>query len=253
MNEELLLERPAEGVALITLNRPAVRNAITTTLQRHLGAMLRLLKTDREVRAIVITGAGEKAFSAGYDVKELESYDEDRMLVNYVERQNLMGEVAFYSKPMVGAINGVAHGGGAILASVLDIRVGCSRTDFRFTAAAYAGVNNTWQLPQIVGHAKALEFTMTSRRIGADESLQAGLLNHVVADDQVLAKSIEIASLIASNPAAAVCGHKAMIQANVGRSYPDAYAAENALMNGPLRPGRPGKLFEAFLAEHPQR
>lgn len=247
------VSRPADGVALVTLDRPAVRNAITTPMQRELDAVLRDLRGNDAVRAIVVTGAGDKAFSAGYDVKELEAYDEDTMLVNYLERQGLMQAIAEFPKPLIGAVNGAAHGGGAILASVLDIRVGGTRTDFRFTAAAYGGVNNTWQLPALVGMAKALEFTMTSRRIGADEALQCGLLNHVVADDVVAEKAIEIASQIAANPPAAVAWHKALIHANMGRRYMDAYAAENAIMNGPLRPGRPAQLFEAFLAQHPRR
>ncbi|MGQ0700406.1 MAG: enoyl-CoA hydratase/isomerase family protein [Panacagrimonas sp.] len=251
--ENLLIARPADGVCTITLDRPEVRNAISTAMQLELDTALRELERDDSVRAIVLTGAGDKAFSAGYDVKELEAYDEDRMLLNYLERQPLVWYLASYAKPLIGAINGPAHGGGAIVATALDIRVGCSRTNFRFTAAAYGGANNTWQLPHVVGVAKALEFVMTSRRIGAEEALQAGLLNHVVANDRVLAKAVEIAAQIAANPAAAVCWHKALIRANIGRSYEESYRAENAVMNNELRPGRPGQLFQAFLANHPRR
>lgn len=161
--------------------------------------------------------------------------------------------LASYPKPLIGAINGSAHGAGAIIATVLDIRVGGSRSDFRFTAAAYGGANNTWQLPKIVGMAKALEFVMTSRRIGAQEAAQAGLLNHLVPDDQVLEKALDIASQIAANPSAAVCWHKALIHANIGRSYEDAYLAENAVMNSELRPSRPDQIFQSFLADHPRR
>ncbi|HKY91950.1 MAG TPA: enoyl-CoA hydratase/isomerase family protein, partial [Nevskiaceae bacterium] len=209
------ITRPADGVALVTLDRPAVRNAITTAMQRVLDAALRDLQRDDGVRAIVVTGAGEQAFSAGYDVKELATFDEDAMLVNYLERQALIGAIATYPKPLVGAINGAAHGGGAILATLLDIRVGGSRTDFRFTAAAYGGVNNTWQLPSLVGLAKALEFTMTAKRIDAAEALQCGLLNHAVADDRVLPLSLELAAQIAAHPAPAVQWHKALMHQNV--------------------------------------
>lgn len=252
-NSGVCLTRPADGVALVTLDRPAARNAITTPMQRALDAVLRALRQDDGVRAVVVTGAGEQAFSAGYDVKELATYDEDAMLVNYLERQALMGAVAAFPKPLLGAINGAAHGGGAILATLCDIRIGGARTDFRFTAAAYGGVNNTWQLPPLVGLAKALEFTMTAKRVDAAEALQCGLLNHVVADDRVVPFALEMAAQIAAHPAPGVQWHKALMLQNVGRPLPDAYAAENAVMNGPLRPGRPAQLFEAFLEQHPKR
>ncbi len=249
----LLSETPADGVVLLTINRPAARNAITTALQRELDATLRRLNDDDAVRAIVVTGAGETAFSAGYDVKEFEAFDEDQMLVNYIERQQLIGAVAAYPKPLIGAVNGLAHGGGAILATLFDIRVGGARCDFRFTAVNYGGVNNTWQLPHLVGLAKSLEFTMSGRRIGAIEALHAGLLNHLVDDGEVLSRSVEIATQIAANPPAAVRWHKALIRANVARSLADAYNAENALMNSEMRPVKPAKVFESFLAEHPRR
>jgi enoyl-CoA hydratase/carnithine racemase len=250
---DFCINRPADGVALVTLDRPAARNAITTAMQRALDAALQAIHADEGVRAVVITGAGEQAFSAGYDVKELATFDEDAMHVNYLERQGLMGAVATFPKPLIGAINGAAHGGGAILATLCDIRIGGARTDFRFTAAAYNGVNNTWQLPPLVGLAKALEFTMTAKRIDATEALQCGLLNHVVADDRIVEFAIEMASLIASHPSPGVQWHKALMRQNVGRSILDAYAAENAVMNGPLRPGRPAQVFEAFLEQHPKR
>jgi enoyl-CoA hydratase/carnithine racemase len=245
--EYLALDRPADGVHVITLNRPAARNAINTAMQQELDDLLRTLEHDTEARAIVLAGTGDKAFSAGYDIKEMEGYGADAMLANYAQRQQWVGYVAQYGKPLIGAINGAAHGAGAILATALDIRVGCSRSEFRFTAALYNGVNNTWQLPPIVGFAKAKEFVMTGRRVGAEEALQTGLLNHLVADDAVVATAVEIAAQIAANPPAGVFWHKALIHAGLGRSYEDAYNAENAIMATELRPGRPAQLFERFL------
>ena len=221
-------------------------------MQHELDELLRELGTDVAVRAVVFTGAGEQAFSAGYDIKELGGFDVDAMLANYEERRTLVWNVASFPKPLIGAIKGSAHGAGAILATAFDIRVGSAQTDFRFTAAAYNGVNNTWQLPKVVGLAKALEFTMTARRIYGDEALAAGLLNHLVEPNQVLTKAVEIAAQIAAHPPAGVQWHKALMHANIDRSLADAYAAENEVMSTVMRPERPDQIFSGFLGKKPQ-
>lgn len=249
MSEPVLVSsRPVDGVCVIHLNRPAARNAFNVEMQAALDGLLRELEPDPAVRAIVVTGAGDKAFSAGYDVKEMSALDDDGMLLDYLQRQRWMGYVAHYPKPLIAAVNGAAHGAGAIIATAMDIRVGGPRTEFRFTAASYGGANNTWQLPLIVGYARAKEFTMTARRIGADEALGSGLINHLVDDAAVLDKAVDIATQIAANSPEGVQWHKRLIHENVGRSYRDAYDAENTVMNGELRPGRVAELFGDFLA-----
>lgn len=253
MIDELQLSQPQPGVAMITLNRAKARNALTTTMQRALDSLLATLAKDDGVRAVVVAGAGDQAFSAGYDIKELGTFDEAQMLANYSEREAMIRHVADFPKPLIGAINGLAHGAGAIISSLFDIRVGSAKSEFRFTAVAYGGVNNTWQLPRVVGLAKALEFTMTGRVIRAEEALRAGLLNELVPEDQVREKAIEIAASIAVHPPAGVRQHKALIRASLGRSIEEAYEAENAVMRGSLRPSRPADLFQSFLADHPDR
>ena len=246
-DQHLLLERPVDGVALIRLNRPQAHNALDLPMQAALDALLAELEQDDSVRAVVLTGAGEKAFSAGYDIREMQDFDTERLLLAQLRREPWIWRIASYAKPLLGAINGVAHGAGAIIATALDIRVGCSRTEFRYTAAKYGGANNTWQLAPIVGFAKAKEFLLTGRKIGADEALQAGLLNHLVADDEVLSRTIAIAAEIAANPPAGVQYTKRLIHEALGVSYADAYRAENAAMMSALAPKPPGELFNNFL------
>lgn len=245
--EFILLDAPVDGVRVVTLNRPAARNAMHTAMQHELDAVLRELQADESVRAVVLAAAGNEAFSAGYDIKELGGFDVDAMLENYEERRPLVWNVAAFPKPLIGAIRGSAHGAGAILAAVLDIRVGCAQTDFRFTAAAYNGVNNTWQLPKVIGLAKALEYTMTARRIYGEEALAAGLLNHLVEASKVLDKAVDIAEQIAKHPPAGVQWHKALMHANLNRTLAEGYAAENAVMTTVMRPGRPAEIFSGFL------
>lgn len=246
----VLIERPAEGVALVTLNRPQARNALDLQTQARLDQALQELADDDSVRAVVLTGAGDKAFSAGYDLHEMKGFSADDLVRAQERREPWIWNIASYAKPLIGAINGAAHGAGAIIATALDIRVGCASTEFRYTAVAYNGANNTWQLPPIVGFALAKEYLFTGRRIGAEECLRAGLLNHLVEPAAVLPKALELASLIAANPPDGVQWHKKLIHGHLGRSYQDAYGAENAVMMHELRPRPPGELFNEFLSKH---
>src|SRR5262249_49780188 len=135
----LLLERVGDGVAVITLNRPNQLNALSEELHGEIDAAIAEVEADDDVRAIMMTGAGDRAFSAGYDVKEQAPYDEDRMLIGYIKREPYMWHIASSRKPIVAAVNGFAWGGGAVVATGADIRVGCSRTSFKVTATAYGG------------------------------------------------------------------------------------------------------------------
>ena len=246
MSDSLLLETPVEGVALVTINRPQSRNALDLATQLELDDLLNQIAADDAVRAVVITGAGDKAFSAGYDLREMKNFDANKLALVQLEREPCIWNIASYPKPLIGAINGFAHGAGAIIATALDIRVGGRNTDFKFTAINYGGANNTWHLPHVVGLAKAKEFIMTGRSIGADEALASGLLNHVVADDAVLSKAIEIAALIATHDAGALYHVKALLHANIDRGFEEGYRAENAVMMNELRPRPPSEIFQDF-------
>lgn len=244
---EVLVESRGSGVRLVTLHRPQARNALLTSMQHQLDQHLAQLRDDDAVRAVVITGAGDKAFCAGYDIRELEALDEAGTLANYALRRPLIWNVAAFPKPLIGAINGSAHGAGAIIAVACDMRVGSPLTQFRFTAAAYGGVNNTWHLPRVVGLSRALEYTMTARRVGGTEAFQAGLLNHLVPPEQVLETALDIATQIAAHPPRGVQWHKRLIHDNHDRSVEQAYAAENEWMLSTYRPGRPEDLFRDVL------
>lgn len=249
-DQTLLLERPVDGVAVIRLHRPQAHNALDLAMQAALDALLTTLESDDNIRAVVLTGSGEKAFSAGYDIHEMQHFDRDALLLAQLRREPWIWHLANYSKPLLGAINGIAHGAGAIIATALDIRIGGPKTEFRYTAAKYGGANNTWQLAPVVGLAKAKEFLMTARRIKADEALQAGLLNHLVDEADVLPRTIAMAAEIAANPPEGIRHTKALLHANIGAAFDAAYRAENAVMMNELAPRPPAELFDQFLNQH---
>ena len=249
----LTVERLGKNVALLTLNRPEKLNALSQDLHRALYDTLGELAEDDSVGAVVLTGAGERAFSAGYDVRELEPLNETETLLSNLRREPYWTRIFDYPKPIVAALNGITFGGGAMLALCADIRVGCDETVFRVTAVPYAGVMATWNLAPLVGMGRAKEWLMTARPVEAQEGLASGLLNHVVPRSQVVDKAVEIAAQIAEYPAPAVSELKRLIHHNAGRSLAEGAEAENSVMHHALAPKRTSELFAEFLASRGQR
>ncbi|MGW4337512.1 enoyl-CoA hydratase/isomerase family protein [Rhodococcus koreensis] len=251
-SELLIVDRPTSGVAVLTLNRPDKLNALSECLHRAIHDTLGELADDDSIGAVVLTGAGDRAFSAGYDVRELEPFNEAETLLSNLKREPYWTRIFDYPKPIVAALNGITFGGGAMLALCADIRVGCDETVFRVTAVPYAGVMATWNLPPLVGIGRAKEWLMTARPVEAQEGLATGLLNHVVPRAEVVDKAIEIAAQIAGHPPRAVSELKQLIHANAGRSLADGAEAENSVMHHALAPKSTSELFAGFLASRGQ-
>ena len=247
----LLVERPLPGVVVLTFNRPEVHNALDTEIQRRLDKELTDLEADPSVRCLVFTGAGEAAFSAGYDIHELAGLSAEEVTLVLLQREEWMWHLASLRMPTIAAVNGVAHGAGALVACALDLRIGCEHTNFRFTAGAYRGANATWNLPLLVGLAQAKELLFTSRRIPADAAQQMGLLNARAPASALREKALELAEEIAANPPDGIAEAKRLLHAGPGRALRDRYEAENVVMRTTLRPKPMPELFARFLDAHP--
>src|SRR6266446_7767458 len=161
MAYDYILSERLDGVALITLNRPDKLNALSFPLMQELGDALTGYETDDGVKAVILTGAGERAFSAGADIHEMAGLSSEELATRQEIRGHATWHIASFAKPLIGAINGLAYGGAALLSSTLDLRIGCERTSFRFLAASYGRVNSTWSLPLLVGLPKAKELLYT--------------------------------------------------------------------------------------------
>jgi enoyl-CoA hydratase/carnithine racemase len=207
--ETLILERPAPGVALIRLNRPDKRNAINARMSAELIECLDALEADDGVRAIVLTGAGEKSFCAGADMGE----SVQRMAAG--ERGDAAAQAAVrlarVRKPVIAAVNGYAYGGGAVFAVCCDMRICSQAARFRFVGATYGLVVGASLLPRITGAPVAKDLIFTARTVGADEALRLGLANRVVSPGDLERAAIETAAAIAENDPAAVVASKEVI------------------------------------------
>ena len=245
--ENLILERD-EGVGIITLNRPEVLNALSRDLYRQIDEALEDLETDDEIRVVVVTGKGERAFSAGADIHEMARLAELPDPPAPDPRSPHYGwHIAACTKPTIGAINGLAYGGGAMMATSFDIRVGCERSRFRFLAASYGMVNSTWSLPAQVGWPVAKELLFTARVVEAEEAHRLGLLNHLVPTAELMPKSLELARQIAANDPRMVQGIKELMVGNVGATWRQMHDNEMDAQGGKLQSKSIQESFKEFL------
>ena len=251
--ENILVEQVEGGVGVVTLNRPAVLNALSYNLVRELDAALSDFEQDPDVRCVVLTGAGEKAFSAGADIKEMAGISQAELEARQRERAGWTTHLANLKLPTIGALNGLAYGGGALLVSSLDLRIGCERTKFRFLAASYGRINSTWTLPLVVGWPRAKELLYTARVVEADEALGMGLLNKLVPSDQLMDAALEMGRQIAANTPEMVQGIKRLIHEDVGRTWAQMYEAERTALTTDLKPPPVAEGFKEFLSRKQAR
>jgi enoyl-CoA hydratase len=235
-----------EGVGIIRLNRPNVLNAISRNMYHEVNEAITAFENDPEIKAIIFTGTGEKAFSAGADIHE-QVRNAENPLPPDPHREEYGWHVASCTKPTIGAINGLAFGGAAVMSSSFDIRVGCERTRFRFLAASYGRVNSTWSLPMQVGWPIAKELLFTARVVEADEAYRIGLLNHLVSADDLMPKAIELGKQIARNDARMVQGIKEIMIQNIGESWRWMYDNEAKARQGKLSATPVEEGFKEFL------
>ncbi len=251
MAYEFILTERRDQVAVITLNRPDKLNALSFGLARELDEALTAYERDDAVNAVVLTGAGERAFSAGADIHEMAGLSSEELAQRQAFRSEATWHVATFAKPLIGAINGLAYGGAALLSSTLDLRIGSERTQFRFLAASYGRVNSTWSLPLLVGLPKAKELLYTGRVVGAEEAQRIGLLNQVVPAAQLLETAVEIGQMIAKNDARMVQGIKRLLHEQIGMGWRDRYGDEEDARASWLAAGHPRDGFKDFLTRKP--
>ena len=248
MAKRHIVVEQGEGVGIVTLDRPQVLNALNRALLEELDRAVEELEEDPAIGAIVFTGSGDRAFSAGADIHELaRNAEESGSESTDPDRSRQTWRIASCAKPTIGAINGLAYGGGAVMASTFDIRVGCERSSFRFLGASYGRVNSTWSLPMQIGWPMAKELLLTARIVEAREAYRIGLLNHLVAADQLMLKALELAKQIAANDGRIVQGIKELMLGNVGTDWSQMYRNEQNAQKDELKATPIDEGFKDFL------
>jgi methylglutaconyl-CoA hydratase len=217
------------AVAVWTLDRPDRMNALSRAMLEAIGKLSREAATNASVRAVVVTGAGDKAFCAGADLKERRTMsDEDVRALLDLYRSEL-GPLDRLPKPVVAALNGVAFGGGLELALACDLRVCAEGAEMGLTEVRLGiipGAGGTQRLPRLIGEARAKEMILLGRRISAAQALAWGLVHQVVPRDKLRATVDAMLAELAGCAPLSVASAKSAIEHGYGRSLEDGMAIE---------------------------
>jgi enoyl-CoA hydratase len=208
MPDSLILQHKSDGILTITIQRPQALNALNAEVIKQLAEAIDVAQTDSEVKTIVVTGSGDKAFVAGADIKEFADYSgkEGKALAQQGQ-DSLFNRIERSSKPVIAAINGFALGGGLELALACHIRIASDNARMglpEVSLGVIPGYGGTQRLPQIVGKGKAMEMILSAKMMGADDAAACGLVNAVVPPDALLETAHKMARSIMKNSPKAV-------------------------------------------------
>lgn len=237
-------------VGLITLNKPSKLNAWDRPMRDAIVQALREFDADASVGAVVMTGAGERAFSAGQDFAEAHDFDAERAESWIREWENFYGTLRRLSKPIVMALNGTAAGSAFQVALLGDIRVGHEGVTMGQPEinSGIASITGPWIMKEILGMSRTIELTLTGRMMSAEECQRIGIVHHLVPREVVLAKALEIAGELAAKAPLAMrldrawfadmteAGFRQTIEAAI-RAHRESYGS-----------GEPARKMEAFMA-----
>ncbi|MCR8983897.1 enoyl-CoA hydratase-related protein [Brevibacillus laterosporus] len=189
-------------VGILTIQRPEVYNCLNLVTLERLQRLLLEVSTDMDIRVVIITGAGDKAFCSGADLKERKTMQQSQVQQYIRTIRDVFTQVERLSVPVIAAMNGIAFGGGLELALACDLRVMSETAETGLTETSLGiipGAGGTQRLPRLIGKGKAKELILTARRIGAKEALEIGLVNQIVPANQVLEASLSLAQQISLN------------------------------------------------------
>jgi enoyl-CoA hydratase len=235
MDYQTLIYEHSDRVVTLTYNRPEQHNAINQAMNEELHHAWQRFRDDDEAFVLVITGAGEAAFCAGWDLQDAADLDQvgdyDAFRVSLYNSPGACGYTrkADVFKPVIAAVNGYAFAAGLETALLADIRIAAENAEFGALERRWnivGGDGMTVRLPLVVGYAKAMELVITGRRIDAQESLRIGLVNEIVPRGASLARAQELAHEIARLPQGAIRSDKESIMRGIGRTLEERLRIE---------------------------
>ena len=250
MSDDVCLDISNGAIWTITLNRPQTMNAITMSMAARLQEIFADAAANEHARCLIITGTGEEAFSAGFDIKGMADFDNEAMRDAFVQRDPLFKAIALHPLPVIAAVNGKAFGAGALMAAAADFRIAGPNAEFKVTAVNYGSANATWSLPRLVGLSRAKHILMTGRIVKASEGLMMGLFDEI-ANASALDTALELAAQIASKPVSAIHAIKALTNRSMNLDIDSAWQAEfdHVLEQLNTNDGGGEEIFGTFLSK----
>eukprot|EP00899_Mesostigma_viride_P018712 jgi/Mesvir1/26842/Mv20595-RA.1 len=214
MEDLVLLQRPKEGIAIVTLNRPSAMNSLTVPMLRKLASIFNSLRGDNTVRVAILTGAG-RGFCAGIDLSAAQTVFQGDDVANSNQENDPVVQMEACPFPIIGAINGHAVTGGFEIALACDILVASTTAKFADTHCKF-GLMPAWglsqKLPRLIGANRAREVSFTAQPIDAEIAERWGLVSRVVAPDQLMPLAMRLAEQIVGNHGGLVRGYKSVLQ-----------------------------------------
>lgn len=207
MTERILLIEDQGQIEILTLNRPEVLNVFNMDLLYTLKEQINVIRVKQNIRVVIITGAGDKAFCAGADLVERAAFDESGVKKYIYTIKELFLLIESLNKPVIAAINGIALGGGTELALACDIRIASINATMGLTETRFGvipGAGGTQRLPRMIGPGKAKELIYTGQKIDAEEALKIGLVNQVFSKASLLEECKKMADRICESAPIAI-------------------------------------------------
>jgi enoyl-CoA hydratase len=228
----ILLQEEQDGVVALTLNRPDAMNSLSSELSLALHRAVQEIGKRRDIRAVIITGAGDRAFCAGADLKERRDLDAEGKWQQRSRIWELNEAIWRMPQPVIAAVHGFCLGGGFEVALYCDLRVAAENAVFSFpemTLGAYPGAGAAVVLPRLIGRGRAKEIFFTARKVKADEALALGIVEWVVPRDQIISKAFEIADQIKKSSPLGIAGVKQMVNFGADLTFEEANALNDQL------------------------
>lgn len=254
--ENILLDQPEPGIRLLTINRPKALNALNVQTLDEIAHAVADIAADTAARVLLVTGAGEKAFVAGADISGMVAMSAIEAEAFSRRGMQVAAAIEALPVPVLALVNGYALGGGCELAMACDWIVASEKAVFgqpEVNLGIPAGFGGTQRLPRLVGRGMAMELLTTGRQVKADEALRIGLANHVVPPDQLMAKGLELARMVAGKAPIAVRMTKQAAHRGLDMDLANGCALENSLFAVAFGTADRKEGMTAFLERRPAK
>jgi enoyl-CoA hydratase/carnithine racemase len=244
-----ILTETKDKVGIITLNRPEKLNAWNGEMRDEIIAALQAFETDPSTAAIIMTGAGDRAFCAGQDLEEAKTFDAAQSTDWMKSWEHYYNVLRSLTKPLLMALNGTAAGSAFQVALLGDIRVGHPgvRMGQPEINSGVASVTGPWIMREMLGLSRTIELTLTGRLMDAEEAHHIGLLHHIVPPEHVMTKAMEVAKLLAGKPPVAMRLNKQRFREVTEPGFRDAIEAGIRIQRESYASGEPARVMEEFF------
>lgn len=252
---EFIKTEEIENVGIITLNRPEVLNAWHKPMRDEITAALETYENDPAIRAIILTGTGDRAFCAGQDFNEAKNFDPAGAEDWIEEWRSLYGIIRSLSIPMIAALNGVAAGSGFQVALLADVRIGHPgvRMGQPEINSGILSITGPWIMREMLGLSRTIELTLSGRMMDAGECQQIGLIHKLVPRDVLMKEALNMARMLAQKPPAAMRLDKQRFREVTEASFQEALDAAVRYHHESYATGEPQAIMEKFLKDHAEK